>query len=78
MNKGNKCNAIIHIPLNDGALLIRMIVWNWIYPSTHLYTVQKEGHKVESVLNTSPALSSLNMVTSAKVLSFYGLQSPHL
>lgn len=38
INKGNKCNAIMHIPLNDGALLIRMIVWNWIHPiAVHIY-----------------------------------------
>lgn len=43
INKGNKHNAIMHIPLNDVTLLIRMTVWNWICPNKHLYIAQKEG-----------------------------------
>lgn len=51
INKGNKRNAIMRMPLNDSELLIKLTVWNWIYLSTHFifhqdHTAEREGHRL--------------------------------
>lgn len=73
----------MYILLNDGALLIKMIVWNWIYPSIHFifhqdHDVQKEDQWKASRPEQNPALSLISIVTLAKESSTHGLRFSYL